>query len=151
MNAYNISEEVTYLPWAFDQPNGQASQKCVSYDFERGGYNDEECTTKACTPCQLPNDIFFRIRGFPETLIYNTVDVDYILSIDAGKISFEGFSGLSSIVSIASNSKENVWQLSSNGTFIGHYNGTNYIPIGLYEWFMYNTANSKAELKLTQV
>ncbi len=88
------------------------------------------------------------MRGFPEE---NTVDVDYILSIDAGKISFEGFSGLSSIVSTASNTKETVWQLLSDGTVIGHYNGISYIPIGLYEWYLYNSTSSKVELKLTQV
>jgi len=151
VNAYNNSEVVTYLPWAFDQPNGQASQKCVSYDFERGGYNDEECTSKACFPCQLPKDIFFHVRGFPEALIHNTVDVDYILSIDVGKISFAGFSGLSSIVSTASNTKEDVWQLLSNGSVIGRYSGINYTPIGLCEWYLYNTTSSKVELKLTQV
>jgi hypothetical protein len=148
LNGNKILEEVTYLPWAFDQPNGQSSQKCVAYDFEKNGYSDEDCILKMCISCQLPKEIFFHIRGFPESLAYVTVDVDYTLSIEAGKVSFEGFSGLSSIVN---NTKENIWQLLSDGNVIGNYNGTNSIPIGLFEWYLYNTTNSKVELKLSQV
>jgi hypothetical protein len=96
----------------------------------------------------MPKDTFFHVRGFPESLALTTVDVDYTLSIEVGKVSFNGFSGLSSIINIA---KENAWQLISNGNAIGHYNGTNSIPIGLCEWYLYNTTNSKVELKLSQV
>ena len=148
VNGNNLSEYVTYLPWAFDQPNGQASQKCVSYDFDRDGYNDEDCSTKMCIPCQLHKEIFFQIRGFPEEIIFDTVDVDYILTVEVEKVSFEGFSGLSSIFN---NINENVWQLLSNGTAIGHYNGTSPIPIGFNEWYLYNTTFSKVQLKLSQV
>ncbi len=86
------------------------------------------------------------IRGLPESLIYNVVDVDYVLSIDVGKVSFEGFSGLSSIFY---NTYKKVWQLLSNGTVIGNYNGSSPIPIGLGEWYLYNT--TKVQLKLSQV
>ena len=101
-----------------------------------------------CIPCRLPKEIFFHIRGVPEAFIFNTVDVDYILTIDVGKVSFEGFSSLSSIVN---NTIQNVWQLLSNGTVLGHYNGTSPIPIGLIEWYLYNTTFSKVQLKLSQV
>jgi hypothetical protein len=147
-NKAPLEEEVTYLPWAFDQPNGQASQKCISYDFERVGYNDEECSTRLCIPCRMLINNFFRIRGFPEELTPEKVDVDYFLLMESSKVSFEGFSGSSSIIN---NSKENVWQLLSNGNVIGHNNGTNSIPVGLCEWYFHNLTTSKINLKMTQV
>jgi hypothetical protein len=112
------------------------------------GYNDEECTTKLCIPCRLAKNIFFHIRGFPEELNTDIVDDDYFLLIEGSKVSFEGFSGLTSIVN---DTKQSVWQLLSSGTVIAHYNETNSSPIGLCEWYFHNSTYQKIKLKLTQV
>ncbi len=141
--------EIDYLPWASDQPNGFSSQKCMSFDSVRYGYHDEECTSKMCIPCQLPKYIFFHLRGLPLNLQeQDLLDVDYIVSIEPGRVSFEGFSGLSSI--ILDPFSQN-WKIISLGKVIGSYNGTKIYPIGLSTWDLFLERNVTLDLKLAQV
>ena len=139
--------EVDYLPWAFDQPNGLSSQKCLSFDSQRNGYSDEECSSKFCFPCQLPKDVFFNMRGLPIDL-QDLFDTDYVVYIDPAKVGFDGFSGLSSVVWEPFLKR---WQIVSLGIVVGSYNGTKSYPIGLGSWNFFLEQNVTHELKLTQV
>jgi len=142
--------EIKYLPWAFDQPNGLSSQKCLSFDLAKTGYNDEECSSKYCIPCHLPKDAFFHLRGLPiEIQGQEILDIDYIVSIDSEKVSFDGFSGLSSIIPEPFSKK---WKIVSLGQVIASNNGSRSYPIGLLSWdFFLLEQNVTMNLKLTQV
>jgi hypothetical protein len=141
--------EIKYLPWAFDQPNGLSSQKCLSFDLAKTGYNDEECSSKYCIPCHLPKDAFFHLRGLPvEIQGQEILDIDYIVSIDSEKVSFDGFSGLSSIIPEPFSKK---WKIVSLGQVIASNNGSRNYPIGLLSWDFFLEQNVTMNLKLTQV
>ena len=150
-NDSDLNLDVEYLPWANDQPNGFTSQKCVSFDSQRNGYNDEDCSTKTnfCIPCQLPKDVFFHLRGLPLNLqTQEVLDVDYVISIEPKRVSFNGFTGLSSIIWEPFSMN---WLILSVGKVIGSYNGSNNYPIGLLTWDLFHKENITINLKFTQV
>ena len=144
---FDSNSEVDYLPWAYDQPNGFSSQKCMSFDSNRSGYNDEECSSKYCSPCQLPKDIYFHLRGLSIDL-QDILDIDYILYMDSARVSFDGFSGISSII-LDPFSKN--WEIISFDKVIGYYNQSKNYPIGLFTWDFFLEKNLTVDLKLSQV
>ena len=148
-NSADENQEVSYLPWAFDQPNGFTSQQCMVYDFGRGGYNDKECTDKFCIPCILQKKGFFKIRGLPGDLqAMDVVDIDYKANIGLENITFHGFLGQSTIYWDQESEK---WILKTQNKDLGSSMGSHLFIIGTHKWNLNYKKNIELDLKLTQV
>ena len=121
----------------------------MTFTFERGGYNDKECTELMCFPCLMPANNFFKIRGLPKELqTLEVVDIGYILNINLNNITFQGFSGLSFIVwdEVVEN-----WVIKLTNKDLGWSFGSNFSPIGVHKWNLHFKKNMTLDLKLTQV
>lgn len=93
----SVGEEVTFLPWAWGQPNGYPRQNCTSaYNYPLTTYWDSDCiNSKYCFACQFVGEVFFSLRGKCAKSIL--IDITYILRIDLiqdGKYILQGFSGM---------------------------------------------------------
>ena len=121
----------------------------MTFDFERGGYNDKECTEFMFFPCLMPANNFFKIRGLPEELQdLEIVDLDYILLINMKDVTFQGFSGLSNIVWDPLFDR---WVIKLKNKELGWSFGSSFSPIGTHRWHLHYKTNITLDLKLSQV
>jgi hypothetical protein len=157
INVYNLTEEITYLPWTDGEPNGYPFQNCVTSDNE--GYSDRECDDDKCFVCNFTKSPIFHLRG-PCALDTN-IDSKYIFNFHLNKKGdyvFQGFAGLTDIVgNVARNSWEFVsYNLTSGQTnVIGTLSPLKELPVGYNTWKLMipsgNDKNKTVELKLTKV
>ncbi len=121
----------------------------MTFDFVRGGYNDKECTEFMCFPCLMPANNFFKIRGLPQDLQdLEVIDINYILNINMENVTFQGFSGLSTIVWDPVLDR---WVIKLKNKEFGWSHGSSFSPIGLHRWNVHHKTNMIIDLKLTQV
>ena len=98
VNAYNLSEEVKYLPWLEGQPNGYPMQNCVIAELNDFGYKDIECQDEICFNVYAAKSPIFRLRG--PFVTGENFDSKYVYYFEdkSNENIFQGFSGKSMII-----------------------------------------------------
>ena len=101
------------LNWETTQPNSYGIDKCVYVTEFSGKYlaNDDNCESRACTVCEIPDFNYFYLRGegpeillssqYKQTQDFDLLDRIYSIHLEsqtnASSLVFEGQNGLSQI------------------------------------------------------
>ena len=58
-------ENVSFLNWGINQPNGKSWQQCIaaSFDGKELKYDDQNCKKEFCFSCQIQTKNTFKLRG----------------------------------------------------------------------------------------
>ena len=121
---------VSYINWDRNQPNGEESQKCIELK-QNALYNDYGCNVERCYACQIPTKNMYNMRG----KISSDTDQHFYVGMSDNHIEIRGF-------------QKTICNF--NGTWIfGNYSLTNYSnplqpPVGTRIWNKYQS------LKFTQ-
>ena len=152
-----IPEKVNFLNWASGQPNGALiDQNCIIVTADSLGYGDVACDELHFFSCSLESNFLFKLKGLYEA--EDEIDSDYLFlidMIDSGSYTFQGVTGLTSIVY---NNSSALWEIksllnSSAEVVLGLYNGTVLSPLGTQDWFVKHSSNQfrRRQMKLTMV
>ena len=144
------SNEVSFLPWAEDQPNGMGLQDCIVSKDK--GYSDIECTGQYCSFCMTQKYHILNLRGSCSE--DSRIDSKYVLFKNENEeFIFQGFSGKSFIIGDRHN---NAWKLVIGELLIGIWKPYLNFPIGIRDWmitggYCSQTSNNSVPIKLSMV
>ena len=149
-------EKVTYLKWVPGQPNGALiDQNCIIVTADKLAYNDVDCEELHYFSCTLESNYLFKLKGLYDD--DDEIDSDYLFLIDlidSGTYTFQGITGLTSIV-YKNSSLWVITSLRNSGAeeILGYYNGTVLSPLGTQDWFVKHRSSQfrRKQMKLTRV